>query len=108
MASQARSAAAAGFHNGSVRSWRPLPSTRILIDGRSISSIFSPVSSETRSPAQTAMCNMARSRMPSYGSIEHGLQLIAQKVGHQERIRFLERDRQDTADLLERGRVPIF
>ena len=43
MASQARSAVAAGFHNGSVRSRRPLPSTRMVIDDGSISSVFNPV-----------------------------------------------------------------
>lgn len=33
---------AAGFHKGSFRSRRPLPSTRMLIEGRSMSSILRP------------------------------------------------------------------
>ena len=48
-ASHARSAVAVVFHRGSARSRRPLPRTRMLIDGRSTFSIRSPVSSDTRS-----------------------------------------------------------
>ncbi|MDN2580957.1 hypothetical protein [Aquibium sp. ELW1220] len=35
------------------------------------------------------------------------MELFAQKVGHKARVSFLERDRQYTADLLERRRLPV-
>jgi hypothetical protein len=42
------------------------------------------------------------------GSVEHRLQLLPQKIGDQPPIRFLERDRQDAADLLQGCRLPVF
>jgi hypothetical protein len=64
MANQARSAAAAVFQSGNARSRRPLPRTRMLADWAAVSSRRRPVSSETRRPAHTARCNIARSRTP--------------------------------------------
>src|SRR5579864_5832437 len=65
IANQARSAAAVVFQRGNARSRRPLPRTRILADWGATSSSRKPVSSETRRPAHTARCSMARSRTPS-------------------------------------------
>src|ERR1019366_4932677 len=48
--SQARSAAAAGWPNGTTRSLRPFPTVRTCRAERSTSSRRSPTSSETRSP----------------------------------------------------------
>jgi hypothetical protein len=39
---------------------------------------------------------------------EHGLQLLAQKIRDQTPIRFLERDRQDAANLFQGCRLPVF
>src|SRR5215831_10336729 len=64
-ANQARSAADVVFQRGSARSRRPLPRTRILVDCGATSSMRKPVSSETRRPAQTARCSIARSRTPT-------------------------------------------
>src|SRR5438270_10123256 len=52
---QARSAAAVVFQSGNARSRRPLPRTRMLADWGATSSVRRPVSSETRSPAHTAI-----------------------------------------------------
>ena len=41
-------------------------------------------------------------------SVEHGLQLLPQQIRNQARIRLLERDRQDAADLLQGCRLPVF
>ena len=41
-------------------------------------------------------------------SVEHRLQLLPQKIGDQTPIRFLERDRQDAADMLQGCRLPVF
>jgi hypothetical protein len=41
-------------------------------------------------------------------SVKHGLQFLAQKIRDQASIRFLERDRQDAADLLQGCRLSVF
>src|SRR5271167_2103295 len=41
-------------------------------------------------------------------SVEHRLQLLPQKIRDQTPIRSLERDRQDTADMLQGCRLPVF
>jgi len=64
MANQARSAVAVVFQRGNARSRRPLPRMRMLADWGATSSTRKPVSSETRRPAHTARCSMARSRTP--------------------------------------------
>jgi hypothetical protein len=76
-----------------------------------MSSTLRPVSSVARSPAQTATCSIARSRMPSRvagsGASSTAWSSSRRKVGHQARVSFLERDRQYTVDLLERCRLPV-
>src|SRR5215831_15937558 len=42
------------------------------------------------------------------GSVENGFQLVPQKIGDQASIRFLERDRQDAADMFQGCRLPVF
>src|SRR5271163_1258954 len=41
-------------------------------------------------------------------SVKHRLQLLPQKIGDQTPVRFLERDRQDAADMLQGCWLPIF
>ena len=48
------------------------------------------------------------SRVAGSRSVEHRLQLLPQKIGDQAPIRFLERDRQDAADMLQGCRLPVF
>jgi hypothetical protein len=42
------------------------------------------------------------------GSVENGLQLVSQKIGDEASSRFLERDRQDAADMFQGCRLPVF
>ncbi|WP_247807898.1 MULTISPECIES: hypothetical protein [unclassified Bradyrhizobium] len=83
----------------------------MLIDGRSISSIFTrqlgyaqPCTNghvQHRPVADAIACRRI-------GCVEQSLQLLPQQIGNQARIRFLERDRQHAADLLQGSRLPAF
>jgi hypothetical protein len=77
----------------------------MLADWGATSSVRNPVSSETRSPAHTARCSMARSRTPLsrrwIRSIKQSLHFFLDQIRHQTGVSFLEGDRQNTAHLLE-------
>jgi hypothetical protein len=59
---------------------------------------------------QAVAIKVLEDALPSRGirSVEYGLQLLPQQIRNQARIRFLERDRQDPADLLQGCRLPVF
>src|SRR6516162_2168588 len=106
-ANHARSAVAVAFQRGSTRSRRPLPWTRMVIEGRVISVVHNPVSSDTRRPLHTARCNMARSRIPARvagsGASSKAWTWSWARYGTRRVLVFLKGDGQDATNLFECG-----